>query len=122
MWKKTTTSIGRHGEDLAARWLEQQGYEIVARNYRRRFGEVDIIARHEGYLVFIEVKTRSSNRFGLPADALTARKQKQLTMIAQDYLARHACGDTPCRFDVLSVDLRSGRAPEISILVNAFDS
>jgi putative endonuclease len=94
----------------------------VARNYRRRFGEVDIIARHEGYLVFIEVKTRSSNRFGLPADALTARKQKQLTMIAQDYLARHASGDTPCRFDVLSVDLRSGRAPEISILVNAFDS
>ena len=117
-----TTEIGRHGEDLAVQWLRKKGYEIVARNYRRRFGEVDIIARHNGYLVFIEVKTRSSNRFGLPADALTIRKQQQLTRIAEDYLVHHNYLDIPCRFDVLSVVLRQGKKPEISIVVNAFDA
>jgi putative endonuclease len=120
--RTTTTQTGHYGEDLAVQWLRKKGYEIVARNYRRRFGEVDIIARHNGYLVFIEVKTRSSNRFGLPVDALTARKQRQLIKIAEDYLLHHNCLDIPCRFDVLSVSLRQGKKPEISILVNAFDA
>ena len=119
--RATTTKIGRRGEDLAVQWLRQQGYEIVARNYRRRFGEVDVIARHQGFLVFIEVKTRRSTRFGLPADALTGRKQRQLIRIAEDYLLHHDCADMPCRFDVLSILLRKDREPEISILVNAFE-
>jgi len=120
--RSTTTKTGRQGEDLAVQWLRQHGYEIVARNYRRRFGEVDVIARHQGFLVFIEVKTRRSTRFGLPADALTVKKQRQLTRIAEDYLVHHDGADMPCRFDVLSILLRQNQKPEISVLVNAFEA
>ena len=95
---KTTTSIGRYGEDLAAAWLSEHGYVIVERNYRRRFGEVDIIAEQGECLVFIEVKTRSSSRFGTPFDAVTLKKQQQLSRIVGDYLLHHGHVDTLCRF------------------------
>jgi len=119
--KKTTTERGRQGEDLAVDWLRSHGYLIVARNYRRRFGEVDVIARQGDCLVFVEVKARSSSRFGTPLDALTLRKQRQLSRIARDYLVRHDQLETLCRFDVVSVVLKGDRSPEIDVVVNAFD-
>jgi putative endonuclease len=118
---KSTTTIGRQGEDLAVDWLRAHGYTLVARNYRRRFGEVDVIARQGEYLVFIEVKTRSSSRFGSPFDAVTLRKQQQLSRIAKDYLVRNKIMDTPCRFDVLSIILAEDSSPTIDIVVNAFE-
>ncbi len=119
---KTTTSIGRYGEDLAAAWLSEHGYVIVERNYRRRFGEVDIIAEQGECLVFIEVKTRSSSRFGTPFDAVTLKKQQQLSRIAGDYLLHHGHADTLCRFDVLAVRLESGKPPKVDVIVNAFEA
>ncbi len=119
---KTTTNIGRYGEDIAAAWLSEHGYVIVERNYRRRFGEVDIIAKQGEYLVFIEVKTRSSSRFGTPFDAVTMKKQHQLTKIADDYLLNHGQGNTLCRFDVLAVRLESGKPPRVDVITNAFEA
>lgn len=119
---KTTTSVGRHGEDIAAAWLNEHGYVIVERNYRRRFGEVDIIAEQGEYLVFIEVKTRSSSRFGAPFEAVTMRKQQQLSRIADDYLLHHGQADKLCRFDCVAVTLEPGKPPRVDVIVNAFDA
>ncbi len=112
--------LGRRGEELAARHLEQQGYRILARNYRRRFGEIDIIARHRGQLVFIEVKTRQSTRFGSPFAAVDRRKQHQLVRVATDYIARHHLEDEVARFDVVAVTRgRDGRI-RVEVLEDAF--
>ncbi len=119
---KSTTSIGRRGEDIAASWLSAHGYVILTRNYRRRFGEIDIVARQDDCLVFIEVKTRSSRKFGAPLDAVTFKKQQQLSLIAGDYLVRHNMTDMLCRFDVVSVTLAAGRSPKVDIIVNAFEA
>jgi putative endonuclease len=120
--KKSTVVRGKEGEDIAADWLVSQGYTIVARNYRKRFGEVDIIASLDEYLVFIEVKTRSSHQYGSPLEAVTLRKQRQLSRIANDYLMRNNGLDTCCRFDVVSVVLGKDKAPEIEVIVNAFEA
>ena len=119
--KKTTTAIGRQGEDIAADWLTSHNYTIVTRNYRKRFGEVDIIARQDEWLVFIEVKTRSSARFGSPLDSVTEKKQYQLSRIANDYLSRNNALDVPCRFDVVSVLLHKNQPPRVEVIVNAFE-
>jgi putative endonuclease len=119
--KKSTTTIGKEGENIAAAWLISHGYTLVARNYRKRFGEVDIIASHDGYLVFIEVKTRASNRYGSPLEAVTVKKQRQLSRIAIDYLTRNKLLDTQCRFDVVSVILAKGQMPKVDVIVNAFE-
>ncbi len=119
--KKTTTVIGRQGEDIAADWLAAHDYTIVERNYRKRFGEVDIIARLDEWLVFIEVKTRSSSRFGSPLDSVTEKKQHQLSRIANDYLTSNSLLDVPCRFDVVSVLLHRDRPPRVEVTVNAFE-
>ena len=118
--KKNTMPLGRRGEELAARHLEQQGYRILARNYRRRFGEIDIIARHRGQLVFIEVKTRLSTRYGSPFAAVDRRKQHQLVRVATDYIARHHLEDEVARFDVVAVTRdRDGRI-HVDVLEDAF--
>lgn len=119
--KQTTTAIGRQGEDIAADWLRSHNYTIVTRNYRQRFGEVDIIARQDEWLVFIEVKTRSSDRFGSPLDSVTEKKQQQLSRIANDYLSRNDVRDVPCRFDVVSVLLHGDQPPTVDVIVNAFE-
>ena len=120
--KKTTTVIGRQGEDIAVEWLTSHSYTVIARNYRRPFGEVDIIARQGECLVFVEVKTRSSGQYGSPFDAVTVKKQQQLSRIANDYLARNRLLDTLCRFDVVSVVLEKNQAPMVEVIVNAFES
>ncbi len=118
--KKNTMPLGRRGEELAARHLAQQGYRILARNYRRRFGEIDIIARHRGQLVFIEVKTRLSTRYGSPFAAVDRRKQHQLVRVATDYIARHHLEDEVARFDVVAVTRdRDGRT-RVDVLEDAF--
>ncbi|WP_199263172.1 YraN family protein [Desulfobulbus oligotrophicus] len=118
----TTVDIGRQGEQLAITFLKRQGYRIVARNYRKSFGEVDIIAQQKNTLVFVEVKTRQSTRFGTPFEAVDCRKQRQLSRIAQDYLQSHDSADVSARFDVIAVRLdRDGGLVGIDHLQNAFE-
>jgi putative endonuclease len=112
--------FGKTGEDLACAELERRGYEILARRYRQRGGELDIIARDGATLVFVEVKARERHDFGEAAEAVTAFKQRRLARVALDYLARQRCFDRPCRFDVVSIHIEDGR-PVIELFQNAFD-
>jgi putative endonuclease len=120
--KKETISIGRLGEILAADYLVRQRYVIVEKNYRKQYGEVDIIARDGGVLVFVEVKTRQSIAFGTPFEAVDARKQRQLSRIAQDYIQSRRLSEVPARFDVIAVRLNRDNQPAaLDHLKNAFD-
>jgi putative endonuclease len=113
-------TLGKSGEDLACRELERRGYAIIARRFRVRSGELDIVARDGQVLVFIEVKTRAGRQFGSAAEAVTVAKQRRLAGLANEYLMRHHVPGCPCRFDVVSVHLSAG-SPTIEIFQNAFD-
>ena len=112
--------FGKIGEDLACRELERRGYAIIARRYRRRGGELDIIARDGATLVFVEVKARDGRAFGEAAEAVTMIKRRRMAQIALDYVMRHRLTNCPCRFDVVSISLDSG-GPVIEVYQNAFD-
>ncbi len=112
-------NLGKTGEDLACRELERRGYAILARRYRTRLGEIDLIADDRGTLVFVEVKARADERCGSPAEAVTPRKQRRLARMAADYLARHHIVDRPCRFDVVGV-LLAGPEPVVTVFPHAF--
>ncbi len=113
--------LGKAGEDLACAELETRGYAIVARRYRRRGGEIDIVARDGATLVFVEVKARDGRAFGEAAEAVTAVKRRRITQIALDYMNRYHLSDCPCRFDVVSIHFDTGR-PGIEVFQNAFDA
>jgi len=112
--------FGKSGEDLACRELERRGYEILARRYRRRGGELDIVARDGRTLVFVEVKTREGRDFGDGAEAVTFFKRRRMTQLALDYVMRHHLIDCPCRFDVISIHVEAGQ-PVVAVYQNAFD-
>lgn len=114
-------ALGRIGEDLACRELERRGYAIVARRYRRRHGEIDIIARDGPTMVFVEVKAREGRQFGEACEAVTGLKRYRMAQIALDYLVRHRLADCPCRFDVVSIHLEGGRST-IDVVQNAFST
>ena len=113
-------SLGKKGEELAAAQLKALKYQILERNYRCPLGEMDIIARERGVLVFVEVKTRVTKDFGGPAAAVHEKKQRQLSRVALLYLNQKKIRDIPARFDVVAVDL-SGSEPRIEVIQNAFD-
>jgi putative endonuclease len=111
-------ALGRWGEDEAARYLQERGYEILERNYHTARGELDIIARRDDVLVFVEVKTRSSNRFGYPEDAVTARKQARMQKAAENYFENHPeCPET-WQFDILAITRTHGAPPAIEHFEN----
>lgn len=111
---------GREGESLAVSHLEKEGYEILTRNYRCRYGEVDIIARENDCLVFIEVKSRRSLRFGEPCEAIDLRKQKKLSRTALHYLQSRGWMNRNARFDTLFIRLAAG-GNELRLIRNAFE-
>ena len=113
--------FGKTGEDLACRELERRGYAIVARRYRRRGGELDIIARDGATLVFVEVKARHGREFGEAAEAVTAFKRQRIAQVALDYIVRHHLTGCPCRFDVVSIHVDSGE-PVVEVFQGAFDA
>lgn len=115
------SSLGDKGEQLAAAFLKNNGYSIICRNFRCRSGEVDIIARHKGVLVFVEVKTRKSASFGSPAEAVTPRKQQQIGRAALEFMARENMFDTEARFDVVSITVSATGEPRIEIIQDAFE-
>lgn len=104
-------------EEQVARFLEQAGYRIIERNFRCRLGEIDLIAMHQGYLVFIEVKYRKNGRSGEPAEAVTYGKQQKICRTADFYFQKHQIfPDQPVRFDVAAVS-----ETELQIIENAFE-
>ena len=113
--------LGKAGEDLACAELERRGYAIVARRYRRRGGELDIIARRDGTLVFVEVKAREGREYGTAAEAVTPMKQRRMAHLAQEFVMRHHLGECSCRFDVVAIHFETG-GPVIEVFENAFDA
>lgn len=110
---------GKAGEELAASFLEKQGYRILQRNYRFDRGEIDLVAIESGELVFVEVKARHNDRFGSPEEAITPAKEEQLKKVAEGYLLERKLDHQACRFDIVSISY-IGNTPEISVLRNAF--
>jgi len=107
--------VGQHGEDAAAAWYTAAGYEILDRNWRVREGELDLVVGDAGTVAFCEVKTRRGDAFGLPAEAVTTRKQQRLRLLAGRWLAAHPTSAPLLRFDVAAVvpDGRGGWSVEV---------
>ncbi|UCG19695.1 MAG: YraN family protein [Deltaproteobacteria bacterium] len=118
---KAHSHQGLEGEQLAVRHLRRLGYSIICRNYRSPLGEIDIIARHRGVLVFVEVKSRSTEAFGSPKLAVTPAKQYKLSQVAWHYLQQHNLTEASARFDVVTIS-RSKGAPLFEVIENAFES
>ena len=97
-------AIGKLGENKAKKYLKRRGYRILESNYRTKAGEIDLIAKEQGCVVFVEVKTRTNEEYGAPAEAVSFYKQKHMLKSAQYYLARHD-EECECRFDVIEVRL-----------------
>ena len=118
----STKQDGDWGEALAAEYLEARGCRIVEREWRCRFGEIDLIAEQEGTLLFVEVKLRTNLRYGMPRESVTAKKQEKLRSAALLYLSMHGL-DAPARFDVAEVYTdahHSARSTRIEYIENAF--
>jgi len=121
---KNKKILGNSGETMAAQYLSQHGYKIVDRNFRfANFGEIDIIARENEYICFIEVKTRSGVSFGMPCESVNRKKQDNIKKLAYIYLKSHNLKNENIRFDIVEV-LVSGPEPalvtEINLIKNAF--
>jgi putative endonuclease len=114
-------ALGKQGEDLAARHLLEKGFTIIVRNYRQKTGEIDIIARDRECLVFIEVKTRKSSRFGQPFEAVTKKKQAQISRVALHYMNCNKLLDQSARFDVISILIDKNGKAAIEHLCNCFE-
>lgn len=113
-------ALGILGEELAFHELRRLGYAVLLRNYECPLGEIDLIAKHRGFLVFVEVKTRSSDAMGTPAEGVTAEKRRQIVRVAQFYLKRYGIQDAACRFDVAAVSVPPDAEPRVEVLEAAF--
>ena len=131
MWpfgRRRRELLGRKGEKLARRFLKHRGMKILVTNYRCATGEVDLIALDRSTrrelkaetLCFVEVKTRSSDRYTDPASAVDADKRRRIRKVADYYLSRHDADDLNVRFDIVSVIIRPGGNPEINYIPDAF--
>lgn len=111
--------LGARGEKLGRRFLETRGYRIVERNYRSRLGEIDLVCQDGDTIVFVEIKTRTSDLFGRPVEAVNRRKQARLRRLAEEYLINNNLEHRPVRFDVLSI-VTGPEEPGIEHLTGAF--
>lgn len=114
-----STDVGALGERLALELLKSRGYEMKVRNFRAQRCEIDIIMRDGDTIVFVEVKTRRGERFGRGSEAVTLRKQRNIIKAATAYLCENGLFDAPSRFDVVEIDLKTGRAQHF---INAFEA
>lgn len=114
---KNNREVGTDYEEKAAKLLKTRGYQILEKNFRCRMGEIDLIARESGYLVFVEVKYRAGTHTGEPQEAVNYRKQKKICRAASYYcMLHHISSEQPCRFDVAACT-----AGAWTIIQNAFD-
>ena len=117
---KERQDLGAWGETLALKEIKRLGYKCIARNYRCPLGEIDLIAKERGSLVFIEIKTRRGRSIGYAKEAITSRKKRQLSKVALAYMKSNNCCDAKSRFDVVAISLKGGKE-EIEVIQNAFD-
>ena len=113
-------TLGRWGEGLAARHLEGLGLIVLTRNWRCREGELDLVATDGRILVVCEVKTRSGDKFGLPAEAVTDEKTERIRRLTTQWLRTFKVGWCPIRFDVVSILAPAGERPRLTHLQGAF--
>lgn len=111
--------LGRSGEDRAAKYLAEQGYVVLERNYRAPYGEIDLIAMDNGMVVFVEVKTRTTDAYGAPELAVNLRKQERMVKAALGYLKFKKLHQMPCRFDVVAISGAAGG--QVELIRNAFE-
>lgn len=116
--RQTSGSAGRQAENLAARFLEKKKLRIIARNYRCRGGEIDLVCRDGKVLVFVEVRLRQNTAFGGAAASVTAIKQRRIILAAQHFLMTNALTNDDCRFDCILMNGTSGN--DIEWLRDAF--
>jgi putative endonuclease len=112
--------LGKSGEENAVSFLKENGYKILARNYKTKLGEIDIIAVDKDTYCFIEVKTRHSDKFGLPSEAISSIKQRQISKAALNFLKENKLLDKKARFDVVSIIYQKD-APRLDLIKNAFE-
>ncbi|WP_242926120.1 YraN family protein [Pontibacter vulgaris] len=108
---------GLNGESMAAAYLQEKGYTILSRNYRYKRAEIDIIAEKPGLLVFVEVKTRTSDKFGFPEEAVTMKKQELILAAAEEFILQKGW-EQDIRFDIISITLSN--PPELHHIEDAF--
>ena len=118
--KNKVQKFGERGENLAVWYLKKNGYKIIEQNYRNRIGEIDIVARDKKTIVFVEVKSRRSMRYGSPKWAVTPQKQRKISMVALYYLKDTKQTGAKARFDVVAITSNRDE-PRIEIVKNAFD-
>ncbi len=113
--------VGKTGEQAACNALQKKGYRILERNYRCRQGEIDIVARHKGCLVFIEVRSKTGSAFGTPGESITSQKKQKLVSSALEYMGSHRDLPEDWRIDFVAVELdpANGRPTRIEITENA---
>ncbi|MBT0653812.1 YraN family protein [Geomobilimonas luticola] len=114
-------SVGARGEEVAVAFLKGKKYVILERNFRCKGGEVDIVARDGGTIVFVEVKSRRSESYGPPQLSVTPFKQRQISKAALTWLAKNRQHDASARFDVIAILLLNHQVPAIDHILNAFD-
>jgi putative endonuclease len=123
LFKKNTPldMLGQRGENVAAKFLRNLGYKILIRNFRCEAGEIDIVARDDKSIVFVEVKTRT-NDDPTPEDQVNRLKQHQITKAAKFYMSRYGTPQPPARFDVVAIVWPNGREPSIRHTTDAFEA
>jgi putative endonuclease len=115
-------SLGKRGEDYAARYLIDHGYALRARNWRCPVGEIDLVAEQSDRLIFVEVRTRRGDRLGTPEESITPAKRAKLIAAAQTYLAEHGQTDWDWRIDVVAIEIGSrGEVKRCTVIENAIE-
>ncbi len=117
--RRSKQHVGQAGERAAAALLREEGFRIIERNFRTPLGEIDVIAEEDDVLCFIEVKTRRSEAYGGPAEAVTPRKQRQIAKVAAVYISRNCPEGRTCRFDVVTV-MEKDDLPVADLIKDAF--
>lgn len=117
---KQNIYLGKSGEEIAVGFLKENGYKILSQNYKTKLGEIDIIAKDEDTLAFIEVKTRHTDKFGKPCEAISGAKQRQISKAALMFLKENKFLDRKARFDVVSI-MYSQDKPKLDLIKNAFE-
>ena len=118
--KEFNLITGREGERIGEDYLKSHGYQILERNVRSPLGEIDLIAKHQETLVFVEIKTRRDTTFGLAEESVDQRKRNKLIRLASWYLAQHPKSNPQVRFDILAIQL-GAKTPNIRLIQDAFD-
>ena len=112
--------LGNKGEGVAVDYLKANGFKVIERNFRCRMGEIDVVVKKDGELFFVEVKTRSSDQFGDPLEAITYRKQRQVVKIAKLFLLKYEKKEVRCHFSALGIKLTDSISPSIKFIPDAF--